>query len=137
MSNRTLVQLIQKGMKLRKKGRTWDSISIDLIILTEDGRPDPGLAKRIIADGYEPKRLETITRLGLPIVCPTCDRRMVKFVRHVPAWLNEAVKNLQLLEAKANVPPEENRVYARGGKRVRDVRKYSAFESNSQILQCN
>jgi hypothetical protein len=132
MPRRTLIHLVQKGLKLRKKRHTWDSISIDLNILTKDGRPDPGLAKRIIADGYEPKRLETITRLELPVVCPICDRRMVKFVRHVPTWLEEVVKNLRQLEAKANVPPEENRVYARGGKRVHVARDRVAFESNSQ-----
>ena len=105
MQSRTLGRLVQKGLELRQKGKTWDSISLALDILTEDGRPDPGLAKRMIADGYEPKRIKTIKRLGLPIVCPACDRRMVKFERHVPAWLEEAVKNLRKLETAANPPP--------------------------------
>jgi hypothetical protein len=51
----------------------------------------------------------------------------VKRVRNVPAWLDEAVANLQKLEAAANVKPEGNRVYARGGKRVYGARPFTPF----------
>ncbi|MGA2490211.1 MAG: hypothetical protein ABSF99_08495, partial [Anaerolineales bacterium] len=65
----------------------------------------------------EPGRPETRERLNLPQICLTCGRK-VKSERHVPAWLSEAVDNLQRLEASANIARRASRVYGRGGKRV-------------------
>jgi hypothetical protein len=136
MQFRTLAQLTEKGQKMVQKHHTWDEISSALDILTKDGRLNPGLAKRIIADGYDPKRVETRTRLGLPPICINCGQR-VKYVRHVPDWLKQAVKNLQQLETASNNKPEEKRVYGRGGKRVNYARDQAAFEMISQILLLN
>jgi hypothetical protein len=123
MQSRTLSHIVQKGLELREIGHTWDEISTALNILTENGRIDPGLAKRIIADGYEPKRQTTRDRLGLTLICVACGTRIK---RVVPDWLNQAVANLQRLEAAATPKPDEYRVYARGGKRVRGARPYSS-----------
>ncbi len=75
-SSTTLLQLAQSGQKLRQQNKTWDNISITLNILTADCRPNPGLAKRIVDQGYEPRRVETQHRLGLPLICPSCRRRV-------------------------------------------------------------
>ena len=115
-----------KGRLLREKGKRWIDVCAALGIILEDGRPDPGLAKKIVDQDYEPKLMVTRVRLGLPPICIACGQK-VKYVRHVPAWLEEAVKNLRQLEAAANVPPEEKRVYARGGKRVIGARPFTPF----------
>ena len=124
--NRVLVQLALELRENHAVLNSWPKASVACGVLTEDGRPDPGLAHRIAIHGYDPKREETRIRLGLPPICVTCGRK-VKRVRHVPAWLEEAVKNLQHLEAAANVPLEEKRVYARGGKRVIGARPFTPF----------
>lgn len=60
-----LYDIAQKGLKMRKKGVSWRKVAVELNILTEEGNPDPGLAKRIIMDGYIPSRNPTRIRLGL------------------------------------------------------------------------
>jgi hypothetical protein len=60
--------------------------------------------------------------LDIPPVCPTCYQVLPKPPRQVPAWVEEAMQNLRKLEAAANVAPEKDRVYARGGKRVHIAR---------------
>jgi hypothetical protein len=65
MQNDILTQLVQKGRLLRQNQKTWDEISQALNILTEDGRLNPGLAKRIVEEGYVPARARTRSRLGL------------------------------------------------------------------------
>jgi hypothetical protein len=131
LKTRTLDQLAQKLRQKHAELSSWPKTSVACKVLTADGRPDPALALRIATKGYEPKRFETRLRLGLPPICVTCGQRF-KRVRHVPAWLDEAVANLQKLEAEANIPLEENRVYSRAGKRVLAARDLPAFESNSQ-----
>ena len=117
-STRELVQLAQELREKHVLLNSWPKTSIACKVLTKDSRPDPALAQRIATKGYDPKRPETRQRLGLPPTCIACGQK-VKRVRHVPAWLAEAVRNLRQLEAAANLPPDEYRVYARGGKRVR------------------
>jgi hypothetical protein len=106
------------------KTASWRKVAVACQVLTSDGRPDPSLAQRIATKGYDPRRPETRQRLGLLPVCITCGQK-VKYVRHVPAWLEEAVKHLQLLEAAAGPKPDEYRVYARGGKRVYGARPFT------------
>ena len=64
-----------------------------LKIIKNDGQPDKGMAFRI-ADGYEPRRVDTRRRLGLSDRCPSCHQRTP---RTVPAWVDEAVNNLIVL----------------------------------------
>jgi hypothetical protein len=75
--------------RLRAKGKTWESISIEEGIIKENGSPDPGLAYRI-AHGYEPKGRELRSRLGLRDVCMSCLRGFRKksseIARALPAW---------------------------------------------------
>ena len=54
-------------------------------ILTEDGRPDPGMVKQLVK-GYEPMKISTRSRLGLPPLpyCPECKRRTVQHHEHTP-----------------------------------------------------
>jgi hypothetical protein len=122
---RLLVQLAQELREKHALLNSWPKASLECGVVTEDGRADPGLAQRIALQGYDPKREETRTRLRLPPVCVTCGSK-IKRVRVVPAWLNEAVANLQRLEAAAQPKPDKYRVYARGGKRVRNARPYKA-----------
>jgi hypothetical protein len=56
------------------KKSSFRQAAIDHNIFTADGRPDPGMVKHLI-NGYEPRRPETRARLGLPAVCPQCNRR--------------------------------------------------------------
>jgi hypothetical protein len=67
-------------------------------------------------------------RLALHVapVCAKCEQPLPKPKRVVPAWLEEAVANLQRLEAGAQPKADGYRVYARGGKRVRGARPYTA-----------
>jgi len=71
-----------------------------------------------ILKGKFPAGEEKRKALHIPPVCPVCYRILPKPPRQVPTWLVQAVANLQRLEAAANVP-DAQRVYARGGKRVR------------------
>jgi hypothetical protein len=114
---RVLAQLAQELQEKHAALNSWPKASIACDVLTEDGRPDPGLAHRIATKGYDPRRNETRQRLGLPPICVTCHTR-IKRVHHVPAWLDEAVANLRKLEEQANPAPEKERVYGRGGKRA-------------------
>lgn len=82
MYYRTVSDIVCAGSKMRPQ-ESWDNISISLNILTPDGRPNAGLAYRIIEKGYDPKRTETRRRLGLFPVCPTCCRKMPRAPRIV------------------------------------------------------
>lgn len=53
---------------------TWKAICVRLKILTEDGRPDPGLAYRIGYTEYEPSDRAVRGRLGLKDICTKCKR---------------------------------------------------------------
>jgi len=111
-------RMAAEGQKLREIGKRWIDVCESLGIVLANGGPDPGLAKKIVDQGYEPKLPATRQRLGLPPICITCGQK-VKRVRHIPAWLVEAMDNLVALETAAIPSPEPVRVYARGGKRVR------------------
>lgn len=104
--------------KLRQKYaelKSWRRVSTISGVLTPAGKPNPRLAQ-MIAGGYEPRKLETRIRLGLPPACSACGRK----ARHSPpAWLAEAVENLRRLEAAANPPLDPYRVYGRGGRRAK------------------
>jgi hypothetical protein len=113
-----LTQLAENLRQKHAETNSWRKTAKDCLVLTKGNRPNPGLAQRIAVHGYDPARPETRERLSLPPICIACGKK-VKRVRHIPAWLDEAVKNLRRLEAAANVPPDVYRVYARGGKRVR------------------
>ena len=126
MKTRLLTQLAENLRQEHVLTNSWRKAAEACNVLTEDRRPDPGLAQRIALQGYDPKRQETRTRLGLPPICVTCGTR-IKRVRQVPAWLNEAVENLQRLEEAAQPKPDAYRVYARGGKRVKNVQPFTPF----------
>ncbi len=78
MQYRSVEHIRQKGLELRQNGLTWDWIASKLGILTADDKINPGLAYRMVMEGYDPKRIETRTRLRLPPVCPTCHRPLQK-----------------------------------------------------------
>jgi hypothetical protein len=127
VKKRMLVQLVQELREKHIELSSWLQTSVACGVLTEDGRPNPGLAERIALQGYKPARSETRERLGLPPICISCGQK-VKYARHLPAWLTEAVKNLRRLEAAANPAPDRIRVYrlgaayGRGGKRAKVAR---------------
>jgi hypothetical protein len=120
MRTRPLDRLSRQLQEKHAKLASWRKVAIACKVLTTDGRPDPALAQRIATKGYEPRRSETRIRLGLPPICIACGQH-VKRVRHIPAWLEEAVQNLQRLEAAAEPTKDQYRVYARGGKRVKYI----------------
>jgi len=71
-------QLSRLAEKLRCKHTTtgsWSKAAKACKVTTPDGRPNPKLAQ-LIAGGYNPRRSETRARLGLPPVCPCCNRRI-------------------------------------------------------------
>jgi hypothetical protein len=119
-------KMAAKARKLRSRpGTRWIDVCTQLRIFTQDGRPDTGLAKRI-ADGYEPKSMETRLRLGADPICPTCDRRikLVRNLNHIviedkihggQGTLAQAIATLKKLEAIADVPAGPH-VYSRGGR---------------------
>jgi hypothetical protein len=126
MKTRSVERLSRQLKKAYAKKGSWRAVSIACNVLTEDGRPDPSLAQRIATKGYDPKRQETRVRLGLPPVCFTCGQK-VKRVRQVPAWVQEGTENLRKLEAEKGPKKDAYRVYARGGKRVKDARPFTPF----------
>jgi len=65
-----------------------------------------------------PKGTAKRAALHLAPVCPACTQRLPRQPRLLPGWLLAAIQNLAKLEQKAS-RPEQTRVYARGGKRVR------------------
>lgn len=62
-------------------------------VVTKNGKVNPGLAWRIVR-GYEPRTVELNRRLGLPSKCPSCHHRIKPVI---PAWLEYAVENLNIL----------------------------------------
>jgi hypothetical protein len=96
MATRHITQLAQKLTQAHDSTSSWPKAAAACNVLTPSGEPNPKLAE-MIAAGYIPRRPETRARLGLPAVCPVCDRRM-RTPRNIPAWLNQAVRNLQELE---------------------------------------
>lgn len=71
-------QLSRLAEKLRYKHSTtgsWPKAARACKVLTPTGKPNPKLAA-MIANGYNPKRPETRARLGLPAICPTCERHL-------------------------------------------------------------
>jgi hypothetical protein len=117
VENRTTLQVRLKGREIREKGYTWDRIAEILGIYTANGFIDPGMAYRIVIDGYEPKRPATRLRLGLPPICPTCYQHLPKpprITRFDKAQMDAVIAFLREHEKPGP------RVYARGGKLVRD-----------------
>ena len=123
MSYRTVDELAFQLRQKHEKIASWRMVAIACKVLTSDGRPDPSLADRIATKGYDPKRPDTRIRLGLPPICIVCGQK-VKRVRQIPAWLLNALGNLQILEAIAAPKPDAYRVYARGVKRVKNAQPY-------------
>lgn len=65
MEKHTLVQISRLARLLRKIHRctkSWRDTSVECKVLTDDGRENPGLAKRIAIDGYIPSA-DVIDRL--------------------------------------------------------------------------
>lgn len=115
---RTIEKIAAEARKMHAAGMTWKEIAIDLRVLTEDGRPDPGLAWRITNENYEPGTMATRRRLGLAPKCPTCYQYLPKPPRQIPRELEAAVQILATLEAAANPEPTGERRYSRRGKLV-------------------
>ena len=78
---RALNHLVKKGLKMHLEGSTWAAIASHLGIIKEDGSANPGLAYRIIMEGYIPRTLSVQKRLNLHQVCPTCNRPLKKMRR--------------------------------------------------------
>ena len=103
--------LAKNIQEARGVGAHWWDIANQLGVSGPDGNPSPGLAKRI-ADGYEPRKPETRTRLGLPPICPECHQKLPKPARVVkfdPAQMDAVIA---FLRAREKPLP---RIYARGG----------------------
>ena len=109
-----VAKLAEHGHYLRFHDKMfWYDIADELGIVKGNGMPDTGLTYRIVMDGYEPKKPETRTRLGLPPVCPECHQKLPKPARVVkfdPAQMDAVIAFLRSRERP--LP----RVYARGGK---------------------
>ena len=110
----------EKGLSLRKIAAFYNTRKIGRSITHAD-------IERILK-GKFPVNIEKRIRLKIPPICVSCGQK-VRHVRQVPAWLNEAVKNLRKLEASVphgtdaddggSTPPRsEKRIYARTGRRV-------------------
>ena len=84
-----------------------------------------------ILHGVFPKGEAKRAALHLPPVCPACTRRLPRARLPLPEWLLKAMQDLAELEAKAQPWPDEKRVYARGGKRVRETWLVDAGMQNS------
>lgn len=80
--NRTLEDIRHAGKKLRQQGKKWKEIAKELGIFTKSNIANPGLAFRIIVQGYIPKLPETQRRLGLAPICPLCKRRITQRTAH-------------------------------------------------------
>jgi hypothetical protein len=93
------------GMSLRQIAKSYGSPILHTDI------------ERILA-GIFPVGMAKRQALHIPPVCSKCEQALPKPKRIVPAWLVEAVTNLQQLEKTAQPKPDKYRVYARGGKRV-------------------
>ena len=117
MKSRTLIRLAEKLRQKHAELNSWPQASIACGVLTKAGKSNPRLAQ-MIAAGYDPRKPETRSRLGLPPRCTACSRRLPGWQRSLPAWLLEAVQNLVYLEKKTSHPAQA-RVYARDGKRVK------------------
>ena len=95
--------------------KSWPKVSVACHVLTPDGKPNPKLAQ-MIAGGYDPKNVETRTRLDLPPICPACYQKLPKPPRVIPDWLKQAVEILREREQAVPIGP---RVYGRGGVRAK------------------
>lgn len=93
--------------------KSWRKAAQACDVLLKSGKPDPGLAQRIALHGYDPRRPETRSRLGLAPVCTNCGQK-VKPARILPGWVSQAADFL----AEREDPRQGERIYARGGRRV-------------------
>ena len=59
-----------------RKLHSWRAVARAHNITNEHGEINPALAERIAMQDYEPVKMSTRRRLGLPQVCPTCTRRI-------------------------------------------------------------
>lgn len=67
-----------EGQILRQYGKHWEDVAKEIRIFGPSGDPSPGLAKKIVDQGYEPKTIETRTRCGFDPICPSCNRKIRK-----------------------------------------------------------
>ena len=96
IQDRATTRMAEKIRKFRarRKPLTLAAICLRMGILKTNGEPDTGLAS-LIADGFQPTRRETRSRLGLPDVCPKClrpypkpkEQRSTPLQRDVPEGL--------------------------------------------------
>jgi hypothetical protein len=109
--------------------KSWRKAASACQVLTVEGKPDPGLAQRIALHGYEPRRVETRTRIGLEPVCTSCgqhirqgrprnDNALVEDKIHGTGFgkLGDLVQLFKALEVGAK--PNQIRTYSRSGRRV-------------------
>ena len=82
--------LAEKVRHKRSCGLSWPKIAKELKIFTPSGEPNPRLAQ-MIANGYEPKKPETRSRLGLPPICIICYRPIPK--PKPPITINQLLSN--------------------------------------------
>jgi hypothetical protein len=112
---------------------SWSRASRACEVLTPAGKPNPRLAQMIV-NGYEPKLEETRQRLGLPPICPSCNRRLQRPPLELPEWLKQAVQFLAEREDAVGAL-DHLRVYGRNGKRarlpVRETSRKSELERNA------
>lgn len=59
-----------------RKLKSWRAVARQHAIFNEHGQVNPALAERIAMQDYEPVKMETRRRLGLPEICVTCKRRI-------------------------------------------------------------
>jgi hypothetical protein len=109
--NRNTAQLAEKLRSEYVLLNSWPKVSVICSVLTPEGLPNPKLAQSI-ANGYEPKKMSTRIRLGLPPICPVCYQHLPKPPRQVkfdPVQMEAVIAFLRSHE-KPTI-----RVYTRGG----------------------
>lgn len=91
------VHLADELRQKHAEGHSWRDVSVEFGVLTDEGKPNPGLAK-MIADGYQPSTA------------------VMARIFKKPVWVNQAVATLRKLEVAH--PDTSHRVYNRNGQRV-------------------
>jgi hypothetical protein len=92
---RKLPDLQKQAVSLKEKGYKFRQIAIELGILTQDKRPNPGLVERVIRG--DKLGVEASLLLNLEPVCPECFQHLPR-KRHthpLPAWVKEGADFLE------------------------------------------
>jgi hypothetical protein len=89
MQSRLTAQLAKKLRTEHALNNSWEVTARLCNVLTEDGRPDKGLAFLIAMRGFEPTRKETRARLGLKRKPVQREKRMADMSINELRWAFE------------------------------------------------